>query len=318
MRRIRPFATRVLPALAAAWLAGSASAGERNVSLASTPAGLAGTLTMPDRAGAATGVLILAGAGPTDRDGNQPGQYNDSLKLLAQGLAGCGIASLRPDRRGVAGSHDAGAFEEDLNFDDYVTDAVRWAKRLSAEPGIASLALLGHGEGGLFATLAAQRLPGSKLVLLASSGRPAGEVIRRQLAGGDISSALRRRADEEITSLEHGEQVDDVPQALGFLFRGSIQPYLIAWFAHDPVVDLARTTMPVLVVQGGTDVQVPATDGRLLAAARPGVELSVFPTMNHVLRAAPADWPANLATYGRRDLPLAPGLVARLCRFLRP
>lgn len=286
--------------------------------LPSTPAPLAGTLTLPPGTGPVPGVLILGGAGPTDRDGNQPGQYTDDLKLLAQGLAGCGVASLRPDRRGVAASHEAGFLEEDINFDDYVTDALRWAALLAKQPRIARVDLMGHSEGALFATLAAQKLPTARLVLLEAAGRPAGQVIRGQLVNADIAPAMRRRADADIASLEHGETVDDVPAALGFLFRGSLQPYLVSWFAHDPVADLAHTAGPALVVQGSTDLQIPAGDARRLAAARPGIELAMFDGMNHVLRAAPPDWSDNLATYGRRDLPLMPGLIPRLCRFLRP
>src|SRR5580658_8064676 len=88
----------LLPHAAAAWT-------ERDIALPSNPAPLFGTLAMPDGAGAVTGVLMLGGSGPTDRDGNQPGMYNDSLKLLAHGLADCGVASLRVDKRGIAASH---------------------------------------------------------------------------------------------------------------------------------------------------------------------------------------------------------------------
>jgi uncharacterized protein len=70
---------------------------EREVSLG----GLHGTLTWPDGSDSVPTVLILAGSGPVDRDGNLPSACNDSLKLLANGLADQGIASLRIDKRGV-------------------------------------------------------------------------------------------------------------------------------------------------------------------------------------------------------------------------
>ena len=58
-------------------------------------------------------VLIIPGSGPTDMDGNSaalPGK-NNSLKYLAEGLAGKGIASLRYDKRGIASSASAGKDE---------------------------------------------------------------------------------------------------------------------------------------------------------------------------------------------------------------
>jgi uncharacterized protein len=58
---------------------------------------LHGTLQTPAAKPPCPVVLIIAGSGPTDRDGNSPllpGKI-DSLKMLAEGLAARGIASLR-------------------------------------------------------------------------------------------------------------------------------------------------------------------------------------------------------------------------------
>src|ERR1700736_314589 len=51
-------------------------------------------------------VLLLSGSGPTDRNGNSPmlPGKNNSLLMLAEGLAENGIASLRYDKRGVGES----------------------------------------------------------------------------------------------------------------------------------------------------------------------------------------------------------------------
>lgn len=303
-------------------LAGPAAAREvtlgaaRDVTLASAPGPLAGTLTMPARAGPVPGVLILGDAGPTDRDGNQPGWHNDGLKRLAAGLAECGVASLRPDKRGVGGSTAAGVDEETLRFDELADDGVAWFALLRAQPGIGGVSLLGHGEGALVATMAARRAPATRLVLVAGAGRPGAEVLRARLATTFVASpALLRRADDTLARLQRGEG-DEFPAALGAMFRGSIQPFLISWFRIDPVHELTATAMPVLVVQGTRDVQADGADARRLAGARPGVSLALVEGMNHVLRLAPADWAANVATYARPDAPLAPGLVARICDFL--
>jgi pimeloyl-ACP methyl ester carboxylesterase len=271
----------------------------------------------PDGAASGAAVLILPGSGPTDRNGNQPALYNDSLKKVAEGLAGCGIASLRIDKRGVGASREAGFDEGEIHFDDYVTDAARWLAWLRGQPGVTAVNAIGHSEGALLATLAASKAQIAHIVLIAGAGRPGSAVLRGQMQNMALAPAGQRRAMQIIALLEAGEFAQDVPPALGNLFRGSVQGYLIDWFRHDPAADLARTTMPALVVQGGTDVQVGLADAQRLVASRRGVELAVFPSMNHVLRAAPAEWAGNLATYSRADLPLAPGLVDRVCRFLR-
>lgn len=292
-------------------------AGGGEVMLDAVPAPLAGTLTLPARGGPVPGVLILGDAGRTDRDGNRPGWHNDTLRLLAAGLAACGVASLRADRRGVGGSAPASVDEETLRFDSLADDAVAWFARLRREPGIGRVALLGHGEGALVATLAARRVPADRLVLVAGAGRPAGQVLRAQLSTRLVASpALLRRADDTLARLERGETDAFPPAALAAMFRPGIQPFLISWFRIDPVAALAATAMPALVVQGSSDLQVETADARRLAAARPGISLALFEGMNHVLRPASADWAENLASYARPEAPLMSGLVARICDFL--
>jgi pimeloyl-ACP methyl ester carboxylesterase len=295
-----------------------AMAAEREVSLPGLPAPLSGTLTMPDGAGRVPGVLMIGGSGPVDRNGNLPGMLNDSLRKLAAGLAECGVASLRTDKRGIGLSAAAGYDESELRLESYVQDSVRWAAFLREQPRIGRVDLLGHSEGALIASIAAQPGGIDRLVLIAAPGRPLGAILREQLRGIDMAPVLRRRAEEAIASLEHGEEVPDPPKGLAALFRESVQPYLISAFARDPVAELARTSMPALVVQGTTDVQVDVEDARRLARARPGVTLDIVAGMNHVLRAAPAERTANLATYTDPQLPLMPGLVERICGFLRP
>lgn len=89
-----------------------------------TPTGtLRGSLRLPDSPGPHPVALVVAGSGPTDRDGNQPRMLSDAYRQLAQALAAEGIATVRYDKRGIAASRAAGPAEKDLRFDTYVEDA---------------------------------------------------------------------------------------------------------------------------------------------------------------------------------------------------
>ncbi|MGN6165121.1 MAG: alpha/beta hydrolase, partial [Flavisolibacter sp.] len=89
-----------------------------------------GTLTTPKTTATIPVALIIAGSGPTDRNGNNPMMKNESLRYLAYGLASNNIASLRFDKRGIAESKAAGKSEADLRFEDYINDAKQWIELL--------------------------------------------------------------------------------------------------------------------------------------------------------------------------------------------
>jgi len=68
------------------------------------------------------------------------------------------------------------------------------------------------------------------------------------------------------------------------LFRPSVQPYMISWFKYDPAAEIANLEVPVLILQGTTDLQVHVEDAKLLAKAKPDAKLRIFDGMNHVLK----------------------------------
>ena len=277
---------------------------------------LYGTLTLPAGDGPADAALIVAGSGPTDRDGNFPGGPNNSLKLLARDLAEKGVASLRFDKRGTGESVGAAPSEEELRAETFVDDTVGWIALLEERPRIRSIVVVGHSEGGLVGTLAAQKQPVSGIVLLASAGRPAPALIREQLAGNDLPPDTAKRAEEILASLEHGKTVADVPHQLDALYRPSVQPYLISWFKYDPAAELAKLDIPVLILQGTRDLQARPADGDLLARAHEGTTLVTIQDMNHVLKKAPESRAGNMALYADPQTPLADGLSDAIADFI--
>lgn len=247
---------------------------------------LAGTVAWPDGAQPCTAVLLIAGSGPTDRDGNNPLLPSpvDSLKRLAQALAGRGIASLRYDKRGVGASNCPGLSEEALRFEDLVGDAVLAARWLAEQPRVERLVLLGHSEGALIAMLAAEEAQAAGVVSLAGAGERASGVMRRQIQG-HLPPDIGGPALSILDALEAQQAVEEVPEALVLLFRPSVQPYLMSWFRHDPAQIVAALAQPVLLVQGAADPQVGVEHVQALHAARPDARLRIVAGMDHVLAA---------------------------------
>jgi pimeloyl-ACP methyl ester carboxylesterase len=282
-----------------------------------TPAGsLHGTIDLPPGKGPWPVVLLHAGSGPTDRDGNSVLTKNNSLKYLGRALAARGVAVLRIDKLGVGGSAKIPLKEEDARLERYAADVTAWVKLLRADGRFTKVGIVGHSEGALIGLLAAKDARPDAFVSLCGPGRRLSEVIRDQLKAR-LPKDMYDAALPVVAELEAGRTVKDPPAALNALFRPSVQPYLISMFAHDPAALAARYPGPLLAVTGTTDIQVTVADGERLAAARPGARHVAIDGMNHVLKAvAKTDLPAQLPSYGDPSLPLHPKLVGEVAGFL--
>ncbi len=294
------------------------AAREEAITLATPTGSLQGTLMLPAQGQRVPVALIIAGSGPTDRDGNSKlfATANDSLKMLAQVLADAGYASVRYDKRGIAASTAAGPAEADLRFDGYVSDAVDWVGILSRDARFSSVVVIGHSEGSLIGMLAAHKGKARAYVSLAGIARRASDVLRVQLEP-KLPPVLKEQNEKILVALEGGKLVDDVPAPLAPLYRASVQPYLISWFKYLPSTELARLAMPVMIAQGDTDIQVQVSEAEALKAALPSAKLVIVPGMNHVLKLVPADMKLQVASLSDPTLPLAPALAKAMVDFLR-
>jgi uncharacterized protein len=278
---------------------------------------LEGTFVKPGEAGRFPAVLIIAGSGPTDRDGNNPlGVKASSYRKLADALAAAGIASLRYDKRGIGRSADITLREADLRFETFVDDAENWTAWLSRQPGVGTVFLLGHSEGALIACVVANRASIAGVVIAAGAGRRIADVLRSQLAAPSMPAPLRSQANTILSELEAGRPVERVDPALAALFRPDVQPFLISWMKFDPAEEARAIKAPVLIVWGRRDLQVGEADFQALLRGRPDAETLVLPDMNHVLKDVAEGREANLLAYSDPALPLASGLAERIIAFV--
>ena len=156
-------------------------------------------------------------------------------------------------------------------------------------------------------------------VLVATPGRPMGQLLRAQLQANPANAPILEQAEAAIAELEAGRRVDvrALDPALRPLFHPRLQGFLIATLTLDPARYMAGVDRPVLVLQGTRDLQVPMGDAEMLARSAPQAVLVRLADTNHVLKQVSSDdVHENLATYGDAQRPLAPGVVDSVLRFL--
>jgi pimeloyl-ACP methyl ester carboxylesterase len=297
-----------------------AAAGARAITAPGPDGPLEGTLLNAGQK--APVVLMIPGSGPTDRDGNNPlGITAAPYRLLAEALGQKGVSTVRIDKRGMFGSKAAIPDANKVTIGDYATDTHAWVKAVRERTGAKCVWVLGHSEGGLVALAAAQKPDGMcGIILVSAPGRKLGDVMREQLRSNPANAPVLDDALAAIDSLEAGKSVEvsAMHPALQKLFAPQVQPFLIDIMGADPAKLAASTKVPILIVQGGRDLQVSGADAKALAAAQPKAKLVLIPAMNHVLKDVATDArAANLAAYADPSMPVDPALVGAIVDFVR-
>ncbi len=296
----------------------TAHAVEKNIILTTPTGEIHGMLLKPDSEEPCPLVIIIAGSGPTDMNGNTIGSelQNNSLKMLAEGLATKGIASLRYDKRGIGKSQAAMMSEEELRFEHYIDDAAAWAEMFSGDERFSTIAIAGHSEGSLIGMVAAQKSTAVKAYIsIAGCGRPAHEVIEEQL--NPQPEQVRNEAATINRELLQGRIVEDVPNYLAALYRKSVQPYLISWFKYNPAKEIAKLKIPVLILQGDKDIQMGVKEAEKLYLARMLSSFYIIKGMNHVLKHCEGnDMLSQLEAYQSPTMPIKQELIEHIARFL--
>jgi len=279
---------------------------------------LGATLVMPRAAsGAVPVVVIIAGSGPTDRNGNSLiGIRPNSYAQLAWRLADHGIASLRYDKRGMPGTK--GTFDmTKMTLDDFAADARAAAESLAHDARFSRVILLGHSEGSSLAFIAARAGPPVTAVISVSGlGRPLGVVIREQLSR-QFDSVTLVRYDTAMAQYLRGEQPKDVPPQLGALFVPINLSFMKSLSSFDPPAAIRAIRQPVLIVQGGRDLQVTVADAERLHTAKPDAQLVVVPLANHVLKqAGDTTIVGQMAAYQNPSVPIMPDVVNAIADWI--
>ncbi|MDP9048910.1 MAG: DUF3887 domain-containing protein [Bacteroidota bacterium] len=289
---------------------------ESPVLLKTLTGSISGSLVIPKSvSGKIPVVLIIADAGPTDRDGNnaKAGITGNTYKLLANDLGKAGIATLRYDKRFAGGSVTT-VKESQLSMEDYNDDAVNLIHLLNEDTRFSKVILFGHGEGSLVAMMASVDEPVKGFISAEGPGEQADKLLTEQMKSKTkfISDEFKAIMD----SLRKGKTTDNVDPALYYVAAPSKQHFLMSWCRIVPQRGIKHMNMPVLLINGTTDLQVSVDNAEKLKKAKSNAVLLIINGMNHILKEAPSDPEKNMATFTQPGLPLKSELVTGMIDFI--
>ncbi|MBF9236436.1 alpha/beta fold hydrolase [Hymenobacter sp. BT683] len=280
---------------------------------------LGGTLTVPAGEGPFPAVALLSDLGPQGREVEVAGYR--MFGQLADYLTRHGIAVLRFDDRGVGQSSGTYA---NATTADLVTDAQAALAFLRKRPLIAPqrVGLLGHGEGGnvaLLAAMASRQAP-NFVVSLAGYGQPGFDVLLRQqgeimrLIGSDAAeikaaqdayqrlvAIVRQTPNNELARAKLATVLSSTNTGItvAMAHARAVQlttPWSRYFFDFNPLNQLSKVDCPVLLLNGTSDLQVSAKRNmtslrRGLHSANGSVTAYRLDGVNHLFQPAPAQWP---------------------------
>jgi pimeloyl-ACP methyl ester carboxylesterase len=152
--------------------------------------------------------------------------------------------------------------------------------------------------------------------MMAGMGRPFTTVLREQLAR-QLDSAQLASYDRAMAAYLADGPMPPVDSSLRALLNPSVRRFIQTESALDPAGEARRLPMPLLVLQGATDIQVGVADAEALRPARPDAEVHILPETSHMfVHAASRDPAAQAPGYNDPSAPLVPELVPLIARFV--
>jgi hypothetical protein len=273
-----------------------------------------GTLLMPTSKEKPILAILIAGSGPTDRNGNQNFLKNNALKKLAEALSNHGIATFRYDKR-IVKQIKNGNVDKNIMFDDFVTDAISVIEFFKKTSAYSKIYIIGHSQGSLVGMLAAKdRVDG--FISLSGAGQSIDKVIIDQVQ--KTAPMYTPDTKRVFDIMRQGKTTPDYPPALSSIFNIEIQPFMMNWMRYNPQEVIKSLDIPILIINGIKDLQVSVEEANLLKEVSLQAELKIIDKMNHVLFIIEGDDLENAKSYNESARSLSQDVITAILDFIKP
>jgi pimeloyl-ACP methyl ester carboxylesterase len=276
---------------------------------------LPGTLSYNSQLKSQPLVIFVHGSGNVDRNGNQAGMNVNPnyIKMLNDSLVSRGIAFFRFDKR-TATPSNLKHIMTDMRFEGFVEDINLTIDKFKNDERFSSITLIGHSQGSLVAMLA-DHSHIDKYISLAGASESIDNIMVKQVKQQN-GEAIGNMVDAHFKELSEKGSIENVDPMLLSLFNKPTQPFMLSWMNYNPSEEIKKLKLPILILNGSKDLQVPISEAEHLHAANPNSKLVIIDNMNHVLKTIEKD-EDNLASYMSENFKLSADLVKSIETFIK-
>lgn len=267
---------------------------------------LPGTLTFPKSKKKVPLLLFIHGSGNVDRNGNQAGVNINAnyIKLLSDSLVANGIAFYRYDKR-TANTENI-AKEKDISITKFADDARIAINHFKKDKRFSGLHLIGHSQGSLIAMFCIADNVKS-YISLAGAGQTIDKTVSAQIS--KQNQELGDLAKKHFAELLKTDTIQKVHPFLISMFHPNNQKFFKSWALLDPKTEIKKIKVPILILNGDSDIQVTIEDAQQLKDAVPKAEFYSIKKMNHLLKEVNS-LEENQRSYTDPSFPISAELVS--------
>ena len=252
-------------------------------------------------------IIWVHGSGGVDRNGNQP-QY---IKQFRDAITKEKISFFSYDKR-TANPKNAAFLKDGIYISDFISDLEEVIFHFKKDKRFTKIILAGHSQGSLIAMLASEKA--DAYMSIAGAGETIDKTLIRQVTAQ--SKELGKLTTSYFKELKETGEIKNVDPNLISLFAKPNQPFFASWVALNPIEEIKKVKIPILILNGNKDIQVQVSDAENLKKANPNAELVIIENMNHILKAIEKD-EDNIKSYTNPDFPISKKLIETIVSFVK-
>jgi pimeloyl-ACP methyl ester carboxylesterase len=257
-------------------------------------------------------IIWVHGSGPVDRNGNQPVQNVNAnyIKQLRDAVNTKNIAFFSYDKR--TANKENSAFLKDTKIMDFASDAQAAVNHFKNKKIFSEIILIGHSQGSLVAMFASKNV--TKYISIAGAGETIDKILVQQISKNNAT--LGEAAKQQFDTLRMNGKIEVVHPFLISLFAKPMQSFWSAWMLLDPLEEIKKLTVPVLIIHGNKDLQVNIENAKALHTANLKSKLVIIKNMNHVLKDIQKE-EDNLSSYYSSAFTISEKLIETIVSFVK-